>query len=201
MLAVIRCWSAQDSYYDTFLRLAGTNLTHIVGIGSPLLIDTNNNSCKLTNFVLNLADAKAKGEVGNVRLGMRMDQVVTCWGKPHYVYTKCYGGPRFCYAGGLSVIFAPDSNCVSMVLWIRHEPPDFPRFAAGLSAASSGAEEYVRVLGIPSNRKDEKDIGRCNLGYDTPAARLQLVLAGSTLASFSLNRPQIEAVKGEGGKP
>src|SRR5208283_1074765 len=126
-----------------FLDLAGTNLTHAVGIESPILIDTNNSSCKLTNFVLNLAEAKAKGEVGEARLGMTMGQVVASWGKPHYLYTRCYGGPRFCYAGGLSVIFDPASNSVFRVLWIRHEPPDFPRFPAGLAAASSNVEEYV----------------------------------------------------------
>jgi hypothetical protein len=187
-----RCWSADESYYGRFMDLAGTNLTRIVAIDSPLLIDTNNNTCKLTNFVVNLADSKATGQLGDVRLGMTMEQVVACWGKPHGFYTRCYGGPRFCYAGGLSVIFEPASNSVFRVLWIRHEPPDFPRFAAGLAAASSGVTDYVRVLGGPSSQKDDKDTGWCELVYITPGAALRLQFGGGTLRSLSLDRPSKE---------
>jgi hypothetical protein len=192
MVTAGRCWGADESYYRTFLDLAGTNLTRIVAIESSLLIDTNNHACKLTNFVVNLADSKATGQLGDVRLGMTMEQVVACWGKPHGFYTRCYGGPRFCYAGGLSVIFAPTSNAVFRILWIRHEPPDFPRFASELAAESSGVEEYLRVLGSPSSRTDDKDIGRCELVYDTSAASLRLRLAEGTLCSFSLESPPRE---------
>jgi hypothetical protein len=190
-----RCCSADESYYRTFLDLAGTNLTRIVAIDSPLLIDTNNNTCKPTNFVVNLADSKATGQLGDVRLGMTMEQVVACWGKPHGIYTRCYGGPRFCYAGGLSVIFEPASNSVLRVLWIRHEP-DFPRLAAGLAATSAGAEGFIHVLGTPSTRRSRgesaDEAAWQELVYTTPTATLRLEFWGRVLDSLSLVRPAKE---------
>jgi hypothetical protein len=190
VLTAPRGRAEEGSYYRLFLGAIDTNSTRIVALESPLLIDTNNNTCKLTNFVVNLAGANATGGLGEVYLGMTMEQVVAVWGKPSGLYSRCYGGPRFCYNGGLSVIFDQTSNSVIRVIWIRHEPPQFPRFALGLAAGTSSTEEYIRVLGMPSGRKDELDIGRCELDYDTLAANLHLILNEGTLFSFSLNRPR-----------
>src|SRR5437660_4069986 len=132
-VAVTNCGGADQEYYHTFLGMVDTNSTRIVSLESPILIDTNNNTLQLTNFVMNLADTKANGQLGRIRLGMTMEEVVARWGKPGCFWSRCYGGPRFCYAGGLSVIFEPGSNSVLSVLWIRHEPPDFPRFADALA--------------------------------------------------------------------
>jgi hypothetical protein len=77
---------------------------------------------------------------------------------------------------------------VMKVMWIRHEPPSFPRFAGGLSPASSGIEDYLQVLGNPSRRTDGSEAGRAELVYEKPPATLRLSLTEGGLFSFSLSR-------------
>jgi hypothetical protein len=187
--AVTNCSGADQEYYRTFLSMVDTNSTRIVSINSPLLIDTNNNALKLANFAINLADTKAKGQLYDIHLGMTMEQVVARWGKPRCLWSRCYGGPRFCYAGGVSVIFEPGSNSVKNILWLRYDPPDLPLFSDGLDASTSSIEEFIRVLGIPSARNLSKDTAWSELVYITSAGTLRLHFSGGRLTSLGLDVP------------
>lgn len=195
LISAMNCRGGDQDFYRVFLSLVDTNSTRIVGIKSQLLVDTNNTALKLTNSVMNLEDAKANGQIGAIRLGMTMEQVVARWGKPYFLWSRCYGGPRFCYGGYASVIFDPGSNSVIRILWVQHEPPDSLRFGVGLSE-SSRAEDFARVLGVPSARHESPPTsnytGSCRLIYNTPAATLRIGFIAGSLNSVIVERPSKE---------
>jgi hypothetical protein len=89
--------SAAEDYYHTYLSLLGTNITRNVLVDSPLLIDTNNSAPKLATSVIDLAETVTNCQIGQVRLGMTMEEVVAGWGKPRGIWPSCFGGARFIY--------------------------------------------------------------------------------------------------------
>src|SRR5438876_7111079 len=84
--SVTKCWSADQDLYRTFLSMVSSNGGQNVPITSPVLIDTNNLTPKLTNLFVSLPDTTVTGRLGDIRLGMTMEQVVTCWGKPWRIW-------------------------------------------------------------------------------------------------------------------
>ena len=98
LVSVTKCWSADQDLYRTFLSIVSGSGGQNVPITSPVLIDTNNLTPKLTNLVVSLPDSKATGRLGDIRLGMTMEQVIGHWGKPGWIWRRCFGGPRFCYS-------------------------------------------------------------------------------------------------------
>ncbi len=90
LLCSLHCFGADDSFFQHYVRLVVTNVT------TPL-VDTNNTSPKLKDIVSPLDRLRAAGEVGGVRLGMTMDEVVQRWGKPRNLYANCGPGARFNY--------------------------------------------------------------------------------------------------------
>ena len=196
LVSVTKCWSADQDLYRTFLSMVSSNGGQNVPITSPFLIDTNNLAPKLTNLVVNLTDTKATGRLGDIRLGMTMEQVVANWGKPRGIWPRCFGGVLFCYTG-VSVIFETGSNSVLSVLTYAHTS-DLPHFADGLSA-SSGIPDFIRVLGNPSARYELGDgsLPSRELVFVTPAATLQLGFNNGKLSGLRLDRPGIEFVDGK----
>jgi len=193
LVSVMRCWSADQDSYRTFLSIVSSSGN--VPITSPVLVDTNNLTPKLTNLVVSLPDTKATGRLGDIRLGMTMEQVIDRWGKPEWIWPRCFGGPRFCYSD-VNVIFEPGSNSVLSVLCIHASR--LPHFANGLSASSS-IPEFVRVLGTPSARygPSATSFPSSEVVYVTPTATLRLGFSNDELVSFRLDRPGIEFNNGK----
>jgi hypothetical protein len=183
LLCGAKCWGVDQEFYRAFLSAVDTNELGAIPIKSPLLVDTNNMAPKLTNVVLSLKHCKASGQLGPVRLGMTMEEVVGCWGKPRYFWSRCFGGPRFCYAD-INVVFEPASNSVRSIICFGK---DLPRFDNGLSS-SSNMEDFIRVLGAPTNRKNRGD-DFAELFYDAPATHMRLDFYEGSLSSVRLDPP------------
>jgi hypothetical protein len=146
-LYFLNCASAEDIFYRRFLDVVGTNRLGSSLLKSPLLIDTNNSQPKLTN-AFPVQKLIEQGEVGNIRLGMNMDEVVACLGKPEGLYSKCYGGPRFLYAD-VSLVFR--TNALKKMELSRIQLHKTSTFADGLSS-NSHLEDWIRILGEPKHR-------------------------------------------------
>ncbi len=181
-LVATSCPGADQSYYQSYLALVGTNDECQIGyVCSPLLLDTNNTTPKLTNEVINLHDSNVQGCLGKICLGMTMDEVVAAWGKPQRFYSRCLGGRRLDYWDAI-VIFDPGSNSVLKIISKRNENR---RFEKGLSASSPMAD-FIQILGTPTRRSDDPPY--CNLMYDMPAGTLNLHFYVNLLSSFRLER-------------
>jgi hypothetical protein len=170
LLFVLVVWSATGhggDFYRQFLILVDTNQPGALPVASPLLIDTNNSAPKLTNTLVNLSNACARGEIAGVRLGMTMEEVAARWGKPQSLWGRCYGGPRFYYTDA-SVIFDPSSNSVMRIFTHR-----LPRLDGGLSASSS-AEQFEAVLGKPVARQERPRFDLLDLIYQSPLCTLRV---------------------------
>jgi len=142
----------QEWFYRQFQSVADTN--NIVGVTSPLLVDTNNRVLKVTNPAVSLSAMKMKGELGGVRLGMTMEEVVTCWGRPPILWSRCMGGPRFAYAD-VDVFFEASSNSVRRIL-LNRDGLRSVQFEQGLSAHST-TNDWLRVMGEPTKRSQWAD--------------------------------------------
>jgi hypothetical protein len=166
--------------------MVDTNAERAVAIRSPFFVDTNNAAPKLANLVVDLADTKENGRLGGVQLGMTMEQVVARWGKPKGIWSKCYGGPLFCYTD-VNVVFESSSNSVLKVFFLGKSASS-PIFLGGLLASSS-ASDFARVLGAPSSREEREDTGSSQLVYKTHAATLRLQFTDDTLSWLRLEQP------------
>jgi len=175
--------NAEDHFYQRFLTLIDTNRPGALPIRSPFLIDTNNTAGKLTNGVLDLRESCAVGEVGGIRLGMRMEEVAAAWGNPTFIWGRCFGGPRFLYTDA-SVIFAPGSNSV-MRIFVGDKLNI--RIKGGLTGGST-IDQCVRVLGDPSARTDHP---RTYLFYESPRSTLRLSFSEGALWHVQLDTPSV----------
>jgi hypothetical protein len=82
-----------------------------MGIGwvsDASLVDTNNPRPMLGDKPLPFSRFRAAGELGGIRLGMTMSQVVAVWGKPRTLFTHCGNGPRFTYGHTVCLFFQED---------------------------------------------------------------------------------------------
>ena len=194
-VTVTKCWSADQDFYSTFVSTVSSNGGQNVPITSPVLVDTNNLAPKLTNLVVNLTDTKATGWLGDIRLGMTMEEVVANWGKPRRIWPRCFGGVLFSYKD-VSVIFETSSN--SVLSFLSTFSSGSHHFAGGLSA-SSGIPDFVRVLGNPSARYElgNGSIPSRELLYVTPAATLRIGFNNGKLSILRLDRPGIEFFHGK----
>jgi hypothetical protein len=157
-VAIGQC--GESAFYRSFLSQATTNdLQHLgIAMTSPTLTDTNNTSPKLAGVTNSLTAMKERGEVGGIRIGMSMSDVVSEWGKPSRFFARCMGGPRLDYSDA-TLIFHGD------VLWevllsrtpgVVHSSSRAVRFEQGLSLDSS-LQDCVRVLGEPTRRSRWND--------------------------------------------
>jgi hypothetical protein len=142
LLCCFKCFAAESDFYGRFLSLTTTtNDWRVIGVTNALLVDVNNKAPKLTNAVIPLERLRTEGEVGTIRLGMTMEEVVTRWGKPLWLHPRCDGGHKFNFSD-CSLVFV--ANCLSKV---RFE--DGAVFDHELSAQSNFSA-WRRVLGEPT---------------------------------------------------
>jgi hypothetical protein len=183
IIAVLCCWgsfAAEQNIYARFLTAARADAEQ--PIRDPSLTDTNNLASKVANAGMSLQELKTNGEIGTIRVGMTMEEIVACWGKPKCIWTNCYGGPRFVYTDS-DVIFATSSNCVNAI-FIRR----LPIFENGVTAPT--ISELIGLLGEPESRDHYYDGTVSELIYGTPGANLVLELSEGRLNFIRLERPE-----------
>jgi hypothetical protein len=126
LASAILSHAADSGYYHLLVSLIDTNDSPARGVSSGLLVDTNNLSPKVTNTLRRLPELQRSGEVFGVRLGQTVEEVVGIWGKPRWIWSRCYGGPRLCYSNA-SVVLEPFTNRVMAILledtWLSRSPP------------------------------------------------------------------------------
>src|ERR1043165_5569047 len=88
----LSCGHADQEFYQYFLSVIKTNDSRVRPLTLPRLIDSNNIVLRLTNQIVNLSASKTNGKIGDIRLGMSMDEIVAAWGKPNHLWSRCYGG-------------------------------------------------------------------------------------------------------------
>jgi len=170
------CRAQEATYYRQLVSLIGTNDFGVRGVTSAFLTDTNNVARKLTNTLAKLRELKRSGEVSGVRLGQTAEDVVARWGKPRWVWSRCYGGPRLCYSG-VSVVLEPFTNSVMTILledvWTTH-----PRHFT--------AKQCLSQLGEPKAWKGLKDGTYCSLFYEAPGGTMRLAFSEDEIESVRL---------------
>ena len=136
-------------------------------IKSAFFVDTNNTALKVANTVVDLNKVKADGEICGVRPGMSMEEVVGRWGKPVFMWSRCYGGPRFAFKD-VDIVFEPNSNSVKLIFMNIDR---VFRFENGLNPWSS-TNDLIQVLGAPTRRT--KSIFGFQFIYEIPRGILDL---------------------------
>lgn len=165
-------------FYGKYRSLVDTNRFTQPLSAFPALVDTNNSGIKVTNAVLDLGNLKQRGEISGVRLGMTMQEVIDCWGKPRGGWSRCVHGLITFFYSDASLGFEGDR-----LETITLSQPT--RFAAGLSTTST-VDEFVRALGSPSRRRESGKT--CNLVYLSPGASLRLDFHEDELMNIYLER-------------
>ncbi len=167
--------SAESTFFRNFMDSVDTNdLSRIVAVTSPSLVDTNNRAVKLGATTNTLVAMRELGSVSGVRLGMTMSEVVSQWGKPPRFYTKCRIGPNFAYSD-VGLYFEGDSLCeiyvpASNLDTFYHSGSD-RRFENGLTG-SSIIYDVQRVLGEPTSHTANAREEREYLVYESPSHAL-----------------------------
>lgn len=177
--------ATQEEYFAAFQRIAATSGYHWP-ILHPLLVETNNTALKTTNVECSFERLKTQAEVGRVRLGMTMEEVVSAWGKPILIWKWCGGGgPRFNYSGA-KVIWAGTNNCARMI-FVFGDGLGGIRFDRGLTAQSN-IDEWIRVAGQPTRRSKD---GIDWIAYDLPQATVTLTFKSKDrgLAFLLIEKP------------
>lgn len=146
-LACLKCVAADESYYHRYLRLVDTSVTWPTGLQSPLLVDTNNTTAKLTNLVIRLDSLRTNGEIADIRLGMTTDEVVACWGMPRGLQCSRAVGPCPSYT---DVRLNFKGNALDYI-----HIPKTARFDHQLRG-DSPLNDWIHVLGEPTMRRDDQ---------------------------------------------
>ena len=79
------------------------------------LVDTNNQGPVFGTNAAPFTRFRTAGELGGIRLGMTMSEVVAAWGKPRQLFTHCGIGPRF-YYGRFAFLFFHEHRLVLISL-------------------------------------------------------------------------------------
>jgi hypothetical protein len=170
----------------------------------PSLVNANNTAPKLTRSKFGEIKIIPGIDLAGVRIGMKMEEVVTAWGKPKMISldgwlcpliaTNHEAGPHFFYSDEAYVTayvhFERASNSVMAITLT------FPSFN-GKPPSGPGAEECLRVLGEPTFRSISRDPlvpqskrperYRCRMIYDRPEASLALIFNGGVLTTIQAN--------------
>jgi hypothetical protein len=182
LLDCLACSTLGGGYYDRFLAALTNEASHLPVIRSPFLVDTNNTTLKVTNVMAALTADQGKAAFAGIRFDMTMEEVVATWGKPSWLWSWCFGGPRLCYADA-SVIFEPASNRVFRVrIEVSSHWKDVP--SPGLTV-----EECVKALGEPTSRQKEPEGSVRTLVYETRLQKLTLWFAQGRLFTITAERP------------
>lgn len=179
-LFLIECSATAQELYSTFLALCDPKDPRPIAIRSPALLDTNNVGTKLT--FLNLAQSKVDATIGDVHLGMTMEEVVKRWGKPKFFWSRCYGGPLLSYQD-VSVVLSPASNSVKTIML---HVDKLPKVHGGLPASSS-PEQFEAVLGKATSREHRPQFDSLDLKYCSDKCSLTLLFSRDWLNSIRLD--------------
>lgn len=182
LLSCLACSALGGEYYDRFLAALTNESSQLPAIRSPLLVDTNNTTLKVTNVMAALTTDQGNAAFAGIRFDMTMEEVVALWGKPRSLYSRCFGGPRLCYAGA-SVIFEPASNRVFRVRmegWPHREDVGSPELTV---------EECLKALGEPTSSHQESEDSFGTLVYETRLQKLTLWFAQGRLFTVTAERP------------
>lgn len=87
----------ETNYYASLLASVNGSPPRIQQVADPTLVDTNNTANKVQGCLFRLNSVDTGGPIGNIQLGMSMDEVVRVWGKPPQAWWNYQGGPRFDY--------------------------------------------------------------------------------------------------------
>jgi hypothetical protein len=90
-------------------------LGHAHWVSDFSLVDTNNQGPVFGTKALPFSRFRTAGELGSIKLGMTMSEVVAAWGKPRQLFTHCGIGPRF-YYGHYTFLFFRENRLVLMSL-------------------------------------------------------------------------------------
>jgi hypothetical protein len=107
-------------------------------------VDTNNTGSESQAIPISITQAKNKGEINGLRLGMNMDEVVGVRGKPNFLGCCITNRPCFSY-GDVILQFAGDEV---VGIGLNGFLPWTPRFTDGLAPISK-MEDWLKVLGEP----------------------------------------------------
>jgi len=182
LILALRGWGAEQEFYRAFLSMVDTNSAVAVAIKSPGMVDTNNTGPKLKDVTISLRSSITNSDLGGIRLGMTMEQVVGRWGKPQHFWSRCGGGPRFMYKD-VSVTFEPAANCATSITCFG----PLPHFEGGLSGTAK-IPEFLGVLGTPTTRYDRVKMGSSQLVYNGPSSRMDLYFDDGAITSIRLVR-------------
>jgi hypothetical protein len=180
-------------FYLKFLSLVDTNQRPLRPITFQALVDTNNTESKITNAAVDLDRLRLDAGISGVRVGMTMDEAIARWGKPKGGYSPgCLHGLTTFFYSDVALGFEGDR-----LETIQITPPR--KLGGGLSSESK-VQDFVRVLGPSTNRRDGSS-DSCNLVYLSAAASLRLDFYGEELMNIYLERSasRAEPWKGTGG--
>ena len=102
----------ETDYYSRLRASVIMTLPGVQRITDQTLINTNNTTMKTRGCVFLLDQIAAGGPIGDIRLGMALDEIIHAWGNPPEAWWNYQGGPRLDYKG-VTLYFA--SNKLSGV--------------------------------------------------------------------------------------
>ena len=99
MAAAGAAHGGETDYYSRLLASVNKALPGVQRITDQTLVNTNNTTMKTRGCVFLLDQIAAGGPIGDVRLGMALDEIVHAWGNPPKAWWNYQGGPRLDYQG------------------------------------------------------------------------------------------------------
>jgi hypothetical protein len=179
--------AGEDEFYRTFISLGDTNDFRQQRVRALGLVDTNNGVAKVTG-TLNLETLKEEGGISGIRFGMTMEQIVTSWGKPKWLWANCFGGlPTMCYQ---DVVLGFDGNSLKDIRF--NTDTGNVAFTNGFSPTSS-MDEYVKKLGEPAVRKGSSERGL--LIHTSAKAKMTLQFDDGRIITIRLSKPNAPMAK------
>jgi hypothetical protein len=187
-------FAGEDQYYRQFLSLVDTNSPYPQGGRIPLLTDTNNSASKVTG-TLNLVRLKEQDGIAGIHLGMTMEQVAAKWGKPLWLYSRCFHGmPTMAYN---YVQLGFEGNSLKAIRFNTDWDDSKVHFEKDLSTTSP-AGVWVKELGEPAARRGSDENGL--LIYTSAIATMTLQFSNGRMTTVGLAKPDSSATVGGGSR-
>jgi len=148
MVATGAVHGGETGYYSRLLASVNKALPGVQRITDQKLVNTNNTTVKTRGCVLLLDNIAAGGPIGDIRLGMAIDEIIHAWGNPPEAWWNYQGGPRLDYRGA-TFYFA--SNKLSGIC--LHSPElRHLQFKPGVPPGARIAQWQQAIKGCTLNR-------------------------------------------------
>lgn len=165
-------------YFQSYVSLVKT--ASVEKVTAPALIDTNNVAAKVSSTALDLRTLLQTCEIGGVKPGMTMDDVVTRWGKPKASWSRCVHGLPSLFYSDASLGF--EGNAVETVRVVR-------QFALKAKAPEeSDLEGFLRLLGPPAEKCEDIKNERQNLVYTSTNGCVRFDFSERNFVGITLER-------------